>query len=80
MSDHAPFNWVDNVTKASAARMNYIEQGIATHQHVGMVYRVVYSGSWPARPTARTDVYVDWVGGSVQPPGMLSGDTWTPAA
>lgn len=40
--------------------------------------RVVFSGTWPSRPTSRTDVYVDWVGGTTQPPGMLAGDTWTP--
>ena len=44
----------------------------------GTVFRVIYSTSWPARPTSRTDVYVDWVGGTTQPPGMLAGDTWTP--
>lgn len=41
------------------------------------VIRVVYSGSWPARPTGAT--YVEWVGPSA-PTGAVDGDTWVSTA
>ena len=46
------------------------------HGHNNIVYRVVYTSSWPARPTGAT--YVEWVGPSSAPPsGAIAGDTWT---
>lgn len=37
-----------------------------------------YNAGWPARPTSRTDVTVQWVGGTVATPptGALDGDIW----
>ncbi|WP_052590799.1 hypothetical protein [Luteipulveratus mongoliensis] len=38
---------------------------------------VHWTGSaWPSRPTSRTDITVQWVGGSTAPSGALSGDLW----
>lgn len=45
----------------------------------GITLTVYYTGSaWPARPTARTDVTVQWVGGSeaTPPPGESATDLW----
>ena len=46
----------------------------------GSVVRAYWTGSaWPARPTARTDISVEWVGGTdAAPPtaGVVGVDTW----
>ena len=45
----------------------------------GTTLTVVYASGWPARPTARTDIHVHWVGGpDVRPAGALTGDIHTP--
>lgn len=49
----------------------------------GVVLWVDYDGggeSWPPRPTARTDIRVQWYGGANRPPGMIEGDVWFTAA
>lgn len=40
----------------------------------GSTLTVKFSSTWPARPTARTDVTVFWVGSATVPSGALAGD------
>lgn len=35
-----------------------------------------YNGAWSERPSSREDITVQWIGGTEQPSGMLSGDVW----
>lgn len=41
----------------------------------GMIVTATHDGTnWPARPTSRTDLVVEWVGPDTVPPGMLTTD------
>ena len=44
----------------------------------GTIIAAKWTGSaWPTRPTSRTDVTVQWIGGSESnPPPGISGDVW----
>lgn len=71
-----------SVTSALAGKAN------SSHSHgiadlpAGTTITVSFSGTWPARPTARTDVVVFWVGGTTgaPPAGALAGDIHLPDA
>lgn len=40
------------------------------------VDKVKNGGSWPSRPTARTDVRCDWLGNTDPGGAAINGDTW----
>lgn len=41
-----------------------------------VVDKVKNGGTWPARPTARTDVTVKWIGDTDPSTAAINGDTW----
>ena len=71
--------WADSpttTTPVSAARLNYMEEGIrlAHELPAGATLTVQKSGGvWPARPTSRSDVTVQWKGPDPSPSIVSSG-------
>ena len=77
---YAKQTWTDSpatTTPISAARLNYTEEGIRTandHQPgATLTVQKNSNGTWPARPTARTDVTVQWKGPDPSPSIVASG-------
>ena len=71
--------WTDapsTTTPISAARLNYIEAGIeaaADYKAGDVIFVTKSGGTWPARPTSRSDVLVIWSGPLPSPSVVSSG-------
>lgn len=80
MADYTPQTWVNEpstLTPLAAARLNYMEAGIAAANALPagatLTVQKNANGTWPARPTSRTDVTVQWKGPDPSPSIVASG-------
>lgn len=71
--------WLDSLQGAPGSDATVTISNIPA----GMVLFVRYDNTndlWPARPTSRSDISVNWHGGLIQPTEMIDGDLWITAS